>query len=77
MDWNPHQKFGVTAREDIAGLTGREFLQAIIDGRLPAPPIAKVLSLALTEVGDGFAVFEGETGRISSIPLAASTAAGR
>ena len=62
MDWDPNQKFGVTAREDIAGLTGREFLQAIIDGRLPAPPIAKVLSLALTEVGDGFSVFEGETG---------------
>ena len=60
MDWDPDQKFGVPTREDIVALTGREFLQAIIDGRLPAPPIAKVLSFALTEVGDGFAIFEGE-----------------
>jgi uncharacterized protein (TIGR00369 family) len=33
----------------------------MIDGRLPAPPIAKTLSLELVEVGDGFAAFEGET----------------
>ena len=44
MDWSPDQKFGVPAAEDIAALTGREFLQAIIDGRLPAPTIAKTMS---------------------------------
>ncbi len=62
MDWETGQKFGVAPREDIAHLTGREFLQAIIDGRLPAPPIAKALSFRLVEVSDGFAVFEGVTG---------------
>jgi uncharacterized protein (TIGR00369 family) len=31
------------------------------DGRLPAPPIAETLNFWLTEVGDGFAVFEGDT----------------
>jgi uncharacterized protein (TIGR00369 family) len=62
MDRHPGQKFGVASREDIVALTGREFLQAIIDGRLPAPPIARTMSFALVEVGDGFAVFEGEPG---------------
>ena len=56
MDWSPDQKFGVAAREDIAALTGRQFLQAMIDGRVPAPPIARTLSFRLVEVGEGFAV---------------------
>ena len=37
-------------------------MQAIVDGKLPAPPIAKTLHFWLAEVGDGVAVFEGETG---------------
>jgi uncharacterized protein (TIGR00369 family) len=43
-------------------MSGREFLQAMIDGRLPGPPIAETLSFWLTEVGDGFAVFEADAG---------------
>jgi uncharacterized protein (TIGR00369 family) len=46
----------------IAEMTGKEVLLAITSGSLPAPPIAKTLSFWLTEVGDGFAVFEGEAG---------------
>jgi uncharacterized protein (TIGR00369 family) len=34
----------------------------MIDGKLPAPPIARTLGFLLTEVEDGFAVFEGDTG---------------
>jgi uncharacterized protein (TIGR00369 family) len=33
-----------------------------LDGLLPAPPIAETLSIALVEVGDGFAIFEGQPG---------------
>jgi uncharacterized protein (TIGR00369 family) len=62
MDRSPDQKFGVATREEVARLSGREFLQAIIDGRFPAPPIGKTMSFKLVEVGDGFAVFEGEPG---------------
>jgi len=43
-------------------MTGREILQAIIDGQLPQPPIAEVMSFWITAVGDGFAGFEGEPG---------------
>jgi uncharacterized protein (TIGR00369 family) len=54
--------YGVAKTDDIAGMSGKDFLLAISDGKLPAPPIAQTLSLWLTEVGDGYAVFEGDTG---------------
>jgi len=38
-------------------LPGREFLQAIIDGRLPPPPIANLFGAELVAVGDGEALF--------------------
>ena len=50
-------------------MTGREFLDAIIDGRLPAPPMARTLTFWLTEIGDGFAVFEGDAGEHLLNPL--------
>ncbi len=62
MNWSSEQKFGVATREQIAGLTGRQHLQAIMGGLLPAPPIAKTLAFTLVEVGEGFAVFEGRPG---------------
>lgn len=39
-------------------MSGLEFLRAIRDGALPAPPIASLLGMALSEVEDGRAVFE-------------------
>jgi len=54
--------YGVVRPVDIAGMTGKEFLQAISDGKLPAPPIAQTLSFWLAEVGDGYAAFEGDPG---------------
>ena len=55
-------KYGLPTAAEVAGKTGREILQAIIDGDLPQPPIAETLSFLLTEVGDGFAAFDGEPG---------------
>ncbi len=54
--------YGVATQADIAGLTGRQILEGFIEGRLPAPPIARPMTFWLSEVGDGFAVFEGEPG---------------
>jgi uncharacterized protein (TIGR00369 family) len=54
--------YGVADPSEARLMTGREFLQAILDGQLPAPPIAKTLSFWLTEIGDGLAVFEGDAG---------------
>jgi len=39
-------------------MSGIEFLRAIRDGRLPAPPIAELLGFKLVEVDTGHAVFE-------------------
>jgi uncharacterized protein (TIGR00369 family) len=41
-----------------ASMSGLEFLQAIRDGRLPAPPIARLLGFRLVEVDTGHAAFE-------------------
>jgi uncharacterized protein (TIGR00369 family) len=54
--------YGLASPSDVAGLTGKEILQAIINGRLPQAPISQQLTFWITEVGDGFAVFEGEPG---------------
>jgi uncharacterized protein (TIGR00369 family) len=41
-------------------LTGLECMQAIIDGTLPAPPIARLLDFSIVEVQDGRALFAME-----------------
>ena len=59
--------YGIAKPEDISAMTGREMLQAMIEGKLPAPPIAQTLGFRLVEVGDGQCVFEGEPGPIRLI----------
>jgi uncharacterized protein (TIGR00369 family) len=54
--WHDPLPLAACARE----LPGREFLQAIIDGRLPPPPIASLLGMRLVSVGDGEALFACE-----------------
>jgi len=58
----PVHNYGLIDTPEAAAMTGREMLQAIIDGRLPQPPISKTFSFWLAEVGEGFAAFEGDTG---------------
>ena len=66
----PSLTYGTAKPEDVAGMTGRQIMQALIDGTIPAPPIAQTLSFWLVEVGDGTAVFEAETGVVvSSTPI--------
>jgi hypothetical protein len=57
-------RYGLPALAEVAGMTGREILQAIIDGKLPQAPISETMSFWITEVGDGFAAFEGQPGVI-------------
>jgi uncharacterized protein (TIGR00369 family) len=54
--------YGVAKPEDIAGLTGREMLDAMLAGRLPAPTMAETLGFRLVQVDDGVAIFEAEPG---------------
>jgi uncharacterized protein (TIGR00369 family) len=53
--------YGLPNAAEIAGMTGKEMLQAMIDKKIPAPPIALTLNFWIVEVGEGHAVFEAET----------------
>jgi uncharacterized protein (TIGR00369 family) len=55
-------RYGVATPGEFEGMSGKEFLQAVIDGRLPQATISETMSFWIVEVGDGFAVFEGEPG---------------
>jgi uncharacterized protein (TIGR00369 family) len=56
-------RFGLATKSDIAGLSGRDILQGMIDGRFPAPTICEGLSFRLVVVvAPGLAIFEGQTG---------------
>jgi len=66
----------VAKPDAIAPMTGREFMQALIDGKLPPPSIAETLSFRLVEVGDGYASSRARPGRICSIPWGRCMAAG-
>ncbi len=54
--------FATLSQEAIQGMSGKAVLQAIINGELPQAPISEYASFWLVEVGDGFAVFEGDPG---------------
>ncbi len=45
--------------EDIIQLSGLEFMQGILEGRLPAPPISRVMGYRLHAVDPGRVVFRG------------------
>jgi len=50
-------------------MSGIDFLRAIRDGRLPAPPIARLLGFNLVEVEPGHAVFECTPGEYHYNPI--------
>ena len=53
---------GVATREQVAGRTGLEMMQAMLAGELPYAAIAKTLDFMLIDVGPGRAVFQGTPG---------------
>lgn len=52
-----------------ATMSGLEYVQAIIDGEMPPPPIAVVMRMRPVELSDGRAVFEGEPGEEHYNPI--------
>lgn len=53
-------RYGVVPPEIATTQDGLPFLQDMIAGKHPAPPIAETMGFILVEVAPGFAVFEGE-----------------
>jgi len=52
-----------------SALSGLELLQHAIDGKLPRPPMAKLMDIELTEVHNGRAVFVGTPQEFHYNPL--------
>jgi uncharacterized protein (TIGR00369 family) len=50
---------GVTPLDQVKQLSGLEFLQGMLKGRFPPPPICAALKFELVKVEHGRAVFEG------------------
>ena len=56
VSWDdPHAAF--TAGKALAGI---DYMKEMIAGRIPVPPIMRLMGYRLTQVGDGLAVFECE-----------------
>jgi uncharacterized protein (TIGR00369 family) len=53
---------GVARHEQLAGRSGLQLLQAMLQGELPYPPMARTLDFMLIEVGEGTALFQGTPG---------------
>ena len=51
------------------GLSGIEYLQKMVDGELPPPPIAKLLNFTVEEISEGRAVFVCEPGEYHYNPI--------
>jgi uncharacterized protein (TIGR00369 family) len=52
-----------------ATMTGMEYMEAIVSGKLPPPPIAVTMSLRPVELEEGRVVFEGEPGEEHYNPI--------
>ena len=50
---------GLARPDQVAGKSGLQIMQAMLDGALPYPYIAETLDFALLSIGPGMAVFQG------------------
>ncbi len=46
-------------RERLLDMSGLDFMRGILEGRLPAPPISRLMNYTLHEVSEGRVVFRG------------------
>jgi len=65
ITWEDPQQIPAAGRT----LSGLDFLQAMIDGRIPPPPVANLLNMRLSEVQKGRAVFEIDIGEQHYNPI--------
>jgi uncharacterized protein (TIGR00369 family) len=71
----PERTLTVTWEDPLAGLPlrrrmgGREYLDRIVRGEVPPPPMAKLLDIDVVEIGEGRATFEGTPGEQHYNPI--------
>ena len=61
---NPHN-----ARELMQGLSGLEYLQKMMRGEVPPPPIARLMNFTIVELAEGRAVFAVEPAEYHYNPI--------
>jgi uncharacterized protein (TIGR00369 family) len=59
----------ISANAARKGLSGIEFLQKIVAGEIPPPPIAVLLGFGITKVESGYALFECDPGEHHYNPI--------
>jgi uncharacterized protein (TIGR00369 family) len=59
----------IAMRDAGLKMSGLEFIKAVFEGRLPAPPIAATMDFTGTEAEEGRAVFVGEAGEFLYNPI--------
>lgn len=52
-----------------AGMSGLEYMKAVVSGKLPPPPIMATMGMTGAEVEEGKAVFRGEAGEFLYNPI--------
>src|ERR1044071_5379241 len=65
VSWEDPRALAEAAR----GLTGFEFLQKVVSGELPRPPISALLNYGLAELEEGRAVFTVEPAEYHYNPI--------
>nr|WP_319565807.1 PaaI family thioesterase [uncultured Rhodoferax sp.] len=60
---------GVARPEQVAGLTGLQMMQAMLNGDIPYASIAQTLDFMLIEVDKGQAIFQGTPGAAHMNPM--------
>jgi len=60
---------GMLSPAEIGSMSGLDFMRGVMEGRLPAAPIAKTLNYSLIELEEGRAVFAGTPGFESYNPI--------
>lgn len=56
-------------RDAGAGMSGLEFMRAVLEGKLPPPPIAATMDFTGAEADEGRVVFVGEPGEFLYNPI--------
>ena len=55
--------------DEASGLSGVERLQMVVDGKLPGPPMARLMDIRIVEVANGRAVFAGTPAEFHYNPI--------
>jgi uncharacterized protein (TIGR00369 family) len=62
-------QYGVVSADTLRGVSGLEFMQGIVEGRYPPPPIAELMGFGPSEIEEGRVVFTGTPGHRHYNPL--------